>query len=243
MTFSAGNSEMKIREDSVIIISIDDRLYPERLKNLEEPPRLLYARGNADLLEADLFTVVTGTENVSMKGMDVAIGLSNILSARGHVIVSGMGKGSDTGAHLGCLGAGGRTIAVLNYPVTQVESSENRALADRILQNGGLLLSAWDDGDESVDDGETRGRIMAALGDGMIVIESFSSETVLMNTIRCAIDMDKAVGAYRHPGGFDMTETSEGNEYLIKECGVVPVRNIKDAEKLASAVEEKRRKK
>ena len=243
MTFSAEKNEGMIREDGVMTIRIDDSLYPERLKSLEEPPRVLYARGNVELLDADFCTVITGTENVSMKGMDVAIGLSNLLSGRGHVIISGLGRGSDTGAHLGCIGAGGRTIAVLNYPVTQVESSENKALADRILQSGGLLLSAFDDGDELADGGEARGRIMAALGDGMIVIESFSSETVLMNTIRCAIDMDKAVGAYRHPGGFDMTETSEGNEYLIKECGVVPVRNIKDAEKLASAVEEKRRKK
>lgn len=238
------STDMKLNsaDSDVIVINIGDKLYPQDLMKLKLPPEKLYAKGNLELLNGGFHTAITGTEKVSMKGMDVAIGLSNILSGRGHTIVGGLERGCSTGGHLGCLGTGGKSIAVLSSPVTDVMPEENQHIADKILQNSGLLISAVGDSkDEWAGESNVQGELIAALCDGMIVIESFCDEQLLMGTVKTAVNMNKTVGAYRHPGGFDMTDTSEGNEYLIKECGAIPVRNIKDTDKFVDIVEKMRR--
>ena len=225
----------------VVTITIDDEAYPEKFRQLEDPPQVLYAKGDVSLLNAEKHSAVIGARKVSMKGMDVAIGIGNVLALDGEVVVSGLATGCDTGGHLGCLGAGGKTIAILPSPVTQIQPAQNEELAERIVQGGGLLISEYPHGTEVTPEMYiARDRLQAALSDGLIVIESFIGGGT-MYTVDYAIQMGKLVGAYRYPGGFDMTEKSEGNEYLIEEKGAFIIRTMKDVRAFIDKMNEIRR--
>ena len=225
----------------VVTITIDDEAYPEKFRQLEDPPQVLYAKGDVSLLNAEKHSAVIGARKVSMKGMDVAIGIGNVLALDGEVVVSGLATGCDTGGHLGCLGAGGKTIAILPSPVTQIQPAQNEELAERIVQGGGLLISEYPHGTEVTPEMYiARDRLQAALSDGLIVIESFIGGGT-MYTVDYAMQMGKLVGAYRYPGGFDMTEKSEGNEYLIEEKGAFIIRTMKDVRAFIDKMNEIRR--
>ena len=230
-------------EAGVVTITIDDKRYPEKLRTLPDPPAVLYAKGDVSLLNAEKHSAVIGARKVSMKGMDVAIGIGNALALSGEVVVSGLATGCDTGGHLGCMGAGGKTIAILPSPVTQIEPRENEELAARIVASGGLLISEYPHGTEVTPDKYiARDRLQAAMSEGLIVIESFLGGGT-MHTVGFAEELGKLVGAYRYPGGFDMTEKSEGNEYLINERGAFIVRTMKDVRAFIDKMNEIRRNK
>ena len=215
-------------EAGIVTITIDDPGYPEKMRNIEDPPQVLYAKGNLELLSAEKHSAVIGARAVSMKGMDTAIGFGNVLAMDGEVVVSGLAAGCDTGGHLGCIGAGGGTIAILPCPITQIGTKARAELAERIVASGGLLITEYPHGDEESEEKYiARDRLKAAMSEGLIVVESFLGGGT-MHTVDFAMKMGKLVGAYRNPGGFDMTDTTEGNEYLINERGAFVIRNMKD---------------
>lgn len=232
----------KIHEEAGIVeLTIDDPRYPDKLRQIEDPPGVLYVKGDLELLNGEKHAAVIGARKVSMKGMDVAIGLGNMLALDGEIVVSGLAQGCDTGGHLGCMGAGGGTIAILPSPITQIMPRENEELAARIVETGGLLVTEYPHGVPVTPEMYiARDRLQAAMSEGLIVVESFLGGGT-MHTVDFALDMGKLVGAYRHPGGFDMTDVSEGNEYLIKERGVVPIKNINDVKAFIEEMNERRR--
>ncbi|MBQ0078333.1 MAG: DNA-processing protein DprA [Eubacterium sp.] len=230
-------------EAGIVTITIDDPGYPEKLKGIDNPPKVLYALGDVSLLNAEKHSAVIGTRAVTMKGMDVAIGIGNMLAMAGEVVVSGLADGCDTGGHLGALGGGGKTIAILPYAITEIPTDRQRQIAGRIVDGGGLLVSEYAHGTPSDDEFyAARDRLQAAMSEGLIVVESQVDEGTMV-TVAFAEEMGKLLGAYRHPGGFDMTDTSEGNEYLIKERGVRPITNMKSVNKFMDDMNEIRRNK
>lgn len=232
----------KIHDElGIVTITIDDESYPEKLKGIQDPPQVLYAMGDISILNAEKHSAVIGARRVSMKGMDVAVGLGNALALSGEVVVSGLASGCDTGGHLGCMGAGGRTIAILPSPITHIMPEINEELAKRIVASGGLLLTEYPHGTPVTPDCYiARDRLQAAMSEGLIVVESFMGGGT-MYTVDFAMEMGKLVGAYRYPGGFDMTEKSEGNEYLINERGAFIIRTMRDVEAFIDKMNEIRR--
>lgn len=230
-------------EIGIVTITIDDPEYPEKMRGIDNPPQVLYALGDVSLLNEEKHSAVIGARAATIKGMDVAIGIGNMLAQAGEVVVSGLAKGCDTGGHLGALGAGGKTIAILPYPITQIPTAQQQELAERIVANGGLLISEYEhDRPFEEEFYGARDRLQAAMSEGLIVVES-SIGGGTMITVEHAQKMGKLLGAYRHPGGFDMTDTSEGNEYLIKERGVRPITNMKSVSKFMDDMNEIRRNK
>jgi len=131
---AAGQREL-LRAAGAHLIPLGDARYPEPLRRIFDPPPVLFARGNVDLLHSVCLGAV-GTRHPTTYGVAAAERLSADLARAGLTIVSGMARGIDTAAHKGALSAEGRTIAVLGCGVDVVYPSENRRLAAEITAKG-----------------------------------------------------------------------------------------------------------
>src|SRR5689334_22882612 len=131
----AAAQQEKMAEWNAVLVPLSDSRYPKRLRDIFDPPIVLFARGRVELLESISLGVV-GTRRPTPYGLAVAERLSADLAHAGMTIVSGMARGIDTAAHKGALAAGGDTIAVLGCGVDVVYPSENRRLAADITAKG-----------------------------------------------------------------------------------------------------------
>lgn len=126
----------------VWLVSLDDPMYPPRLKHIYDPPLILYVRGAIELLLQPGIAVV-GTRHPTAYGSGMRERLAIDLAARGLVILSGMAPGVDTATHRGAISAKGKTIAVFGTGVDVPYPKENTRLADQILALGGALISEF----------------------------------------------------------------------------------------------------
>ncbi len=130
------------------LVTYHDETYPERLREIYDPPPLLWVRGDASLLARPSLAVV-GTRHPTPYGTGVAEKLSRELAERGLIILSGMARGVDTAAHKGALDAKRPTIAVWGTGIDVIYPKENKGLAEQIVAGGGAILSGVSAGDVS----------------------------------------------------------------------------------------------
>ncbi|MGB9606781.1 MAG: DNA-processing protein DprA, partial [Bryobacteraceae bacterium] len=129
----------KLRAAGGVAVTLADERYPPRLREIYDPPVVLFARGRVELL-GSLMLAVVGTRRATAYGLAATERLAGDLARAGLVIVSGMARGIDTAAHKAALAAGAPTVAVLGCGLDIVYPSENRRLAEQIAEQG-LLLS------------------------------------------------------------------------------------------------------
>jgi DNA processing protein len=194
------------------IVTYKDNDYPASLRQIPDPPAVLFVRG--DIRESDRFAVaIVGTRRPSEYGRAMTLKISRDLAKRGLSIVSGGARGIDTAAHIAALQANGRTIAVLGSGIDVPYPSENRGLLDRISKNG-AVISEFIPGTRP--DGwrfPARNRIVSGLSLGVLVVESLNSGGAMI-TVDHANDQGRDVWAV--PGCAD-NSPSEGPHKLIKE--------------------------
>jgi DNA processing protein len=128
-------------EAGVSVITYFDDAYPPLLRRISDPPPVLYVHGDLGAVGDQRAVAVVGTREPSQFGVSAADHLTTTLARNGWVIVSGLAKGIDTTAHRAALAAGGRTIAILGNGLDRVYPSENTALAEAIVANGGAVMS------------------------------------------------------------------------------------------------------
>jgi DNA processing protein len=193
-TFEDATAQQeKMMEAGAVAIAIGDPLYPTLLREIFDPPIVLYARGRLELL-AELKLAVVGTRRPTPYGVNVAERLSADLSHAGLAIVSGMARGIDTAAHKGVMAAGGDTIAVLGCGVDVVYPSENRKLMGEIATRG-LILSEFPMGATAFPQNfPIRNRIISGMCLGVLVVEGaqYSGSAI---TARLAMDQGREVFA------------------------------------------------
>jgi DNA processing protein len=122
------------------VISLDDPTYPAELKQIYDPPLVLYVRGNVDAITQPGVAVV-GTRHPTPYGLGMAERLPCALAARGLVIFSGLARGVDAAAHRGAINAKGKTVAVFGTGVDIINPKENTRLTEQILSLGAALIS------------------------------------------------------------------------------------------------------
>src|SRR5580704_13321905 len=127
--------QQKMMAAGVNLVPLTDSRYPPRLKDIYDPPPILFARGRLELLETLMIGVV-GTRRPTPYGIAAAQRLSRDLAGAGLTIASGMARGIDTAAHKAALEAGGDTIAVFGCGVDEIYPAENRKLAEQIADKG-----------------------------------------------------------------------------------------------------------
>ncbi|MGB7189460.1 MAG: DNA-processing protein DprA, partial [Acidobacteriaceae bacterium] len=194
-------------------LAYTDDAYPERLREIFDPPVLLWIRGNPQLLAQPSIAVV-GTRHPTPYGTGMAEMLSRDLANRGLIILSGMARGVDTSAHRGALAAKRPTIAVWGTGVDVVYPKENKSLAQQIVAEGGSILSELPLGTfPAPQNFPKRNRILSGMSVGVLVIEAaeYSGTRV---TARCALEQNRDVFAV--PGNVT-TKNAWGPNTLIKQ--------------------------
>lgn len=219
------------------MLDIEDEEYPNKLKNIKNPPKKLYYIGNLKLLEKPIFAII-GTRNITEYGKKYGKVFSTEL-AKKFVIISGMAIGVDTVAHQSTLDIGGETIAVLGSGFNHIFPEENKELFKEIISKKGLVLSEYkpDIGVKS-HNFPKRNRIVSGLSDGVLVVEAgYRSGTTI--TARLAKEQGKKVFAI--PGSLDNIY-SVGVNKLIQN-GSILVTTAKDITKHYPQIIEKKWKK
>jgi len=208
----AAAQQERIRECGTEVVPIGDPRYPRLLREIYDPPILLFARGRLDLLGCIMLGVV-GTRRPTPYGLAATERLSADLAHAGLAIVSGMARGIDTAAHKGALGAGGDTVAVLGCGVDVVYPSENRKLASDLAAKG-LIVSEFPMGSTAFPQNfPIRNRIISGMSVGVLVVEGaqYSGSAI---TAKLAIDQGREVFAV--PGNIT-SKLSWGPNLLIKQ--------------------------
>ena len=163
-----------IKMEDIRRISIGEKDYPAALKTIQDPPKVLYFKGNFDITKKHCFAIV-GTRRCSPYGKQAALEIAGGLTTAGLVIISGMARGIDTTAHLGCLESNGKTIAVLGtgLDIQSIYPQTNLKLAQEIIEKGGLLISEYPPGTHgSRITFPKRNRLIAGLALGVLVVEA-----------------------------------------------------------------------
>lgn len=201
----------------------DDNLYPSKLKHIDSAPMILFYKGDIDIAN-NLSLAMVGTRKATPYGMWCAEDISEKLSNRGINIISGLAMGIDTYSHRGCLKGSGKTVAVLGSSVENVLPKCNLKLADKILEDGGLILSEHNVGTPVIPGYYSRrNRIISGLSDGVIVVEAPQRSGALI-TVEFALEQGKDV--FSIPGNIN-SYMSQGCNKIIKE-GAKLVDNIED---------------
>ncbi len=204
----------KIHKHSISVVTINDDEYPETLKEIHNPPYLLYYRGAIkDERDAQAIAIV-GTRKITTYGSRVTEDISRGLTNRNCSIVSGLALGVDSVAHTACLASGGRTIAVLANGLESVYPTSHTQLANRIISSGGLILSEFPIGTKSFKSNfPQRNRIISGLAMGTLIVEAAEKSGSLI-TAKHALEQNREVFAV--PGSV-FSATSSGPHLLISQ--------------------------
>lgn len=198
----------------VQIISYEDQNYPYNLKQIEDFPPILYAKGNVDLLKNDNMLAIVGSRNASLSAMKLAENLASNIADNNITIVSGMARGIDKAAHKGALGHNGCTIAVMGTGIDVVYPQENEDLYKDIIKKDGLILTEYAFHTRpQASNFPRRNRIVSGLSKGVLVIEAGLRSGSLI-TAHQALEQGRDV--YAVPGA-PYDARSAGCNKLLKE--------------------------
>jgi len=219
-SMATGKSAELAREEisraaaaGVTIVTGEDPCYPARLKEIYDPPLVLFVRGNPEVLRQPGIAMV-GTRHPTPYGSGMAERLATDLAAQGLAIISGMARGVDTASHRGAIAAKGKTIAVFGTGVDVIYPKENSRLAEQILALGGALISEFPLGKLAAPQNfPIRNRILSGMSVGLLVVEAkqYSGTRI---TARWALEQNRDVFAV--PGNVT-NQNSWGPNSLIKQ--------------------------
>ena len=215
------------------ILTFDSPAYPQLLKEIYDPPVVLFIRGNADLLLLPKMAIV-GSRNATVSGREISNKLANELTDQ-FVVTSGMALGIDAQAHLGAMQNQGFTIAVVATGLDLIYPARHKALQKNILENKGLIISEFAPGvAPKAGHFPKRNRLISGLSLGVIVVEASMKSGSLISA-RCALEQGREVFAV--PSSIYNLQ-AKGCHWLIKQ-GAKLVEGIADiVEEFEDIVEE-----
>lgn len=193
------------------VIVYDDERYPQRLKEIDDAPLLLFVRGNSELLSKPQIAIV-GSRNPTVTSAETASDFARHLANAGLVITSGLAIGIDTASHKGAL-LFGETVAVMGAGFRHIYPSSNRKLADEIIDKGALISEFVPSEEPKAKNFPRRNRIISGLSLGVLVVEAALKSGSLI-TARFAAEQGREVFAI--PGSIH-NPLARGCHYLIKQ--------------------------
>ncbi len=203
--------KLGLEKIGISYITIENPIYPQKLKEIFDPPTVLYYKGNIKLLNSDGIAIV-GSRACSSYGIEQTKIFSRALTKAGFVIISGMAEGIDGIAQKECLKNGGKTIAVLAGKLNDVYPSIHKDLAEDILKNDGLLICETLPTKLPRYGFVQRNRIIAGLSLGVFVPEA-GEKSGSLHTVEFANDYGRHIFAL--PGPVNSSK-SVGTNRLIK---------------------------
>jgi DNA processing protein len=212
----------RLESQGIHVVTWEDQSYPRRLKEIDQPPPVLYVRGEL-LLEDEWAVAVVGTRRVTPYGRQIAEQVATTLAHSGVTVVSGLAHGVDAIAHQAALNAGGRTLAVLGCGVDRIYPPDHRRLAERLLEHGALLSDYAPGTPPEAVNFPPRNRIISALSIAVVVVEAGERSGALI-TAEFAAEQGREVFAV--PGNINAPQ-SAGTNRLIQQ-GAHPFLEARD---------------
>lgn len=213
----------RCRELGYKIITIENPKYPKKLKNISNPPAVLYVKGELLDLDNKLCISIVGTRNSSAYGNKISFEMGYKLAKAGAVVISGGAIGIDCLSQKGALQANGKTIAVLGCGINFNYLMSNKNLRDNIAKNGALVSEYPPDYRCSSWTFPMRNRVISGMSDGVLVIEAGEKSGSLI-TANLALEQNRDLFAI--PGNIN-SRVSDGTNKLIKICAK-PVTRVED---------------
>jgi len=190
---AAADTIIEINDKNDIkMLSCFDEKYPDSLV-FEDSPLMLYYQGNLKLLKSENRVAVIGSRKASLKGMKFARNTGEFLADQDFVVISGLAVGCDSAGHLGCLKAGGKTVAFLPSGLLNVYPSENAGLAKKILDNDGCLLSEYSHQETIVPYKFIERDRLQAGSCNFLIVSEFSSKSGTIHTLNFAKKYHKKI--------------------------------------------------
>lgn len=202
----------KIKDDGIRLVHLDHPDYPERLKNIYDPPLYFYMKGSLVQDDGNAIAIV-GSRRPTPYGMRVADMLASELASAGFTITSGMARGIDSVAHRAALKSGGRSIAVLGCGIDVVYPRENCDLMSDIAKSGAVMSEFPMGSRPDKKKFPQRNRVISGLSLGVVVVEAAEKSGSLI-TARFAMEQGREVFAV--PGNIN-SPLSEGTNNLIRQ--------------------------
>ncbi len=214
--------QAKLAAQGISVLTWEDELYPLRLKEIDQPPPVLYVRGSLTTEDAWAVAVV-GTRRVSAYGRQVTEEMAAFLAVNGVTVVSGLARGVDAISHQSALKAGGRTIAVLGSGVDRIYPPEHAQLAGKIIASGAVVSDYAPGTPPEASNFPPRNRIISGLTLATVVVEAGETSGALI-TAQFAVDQGRDVFAV--PGNI-LAPQSKGTNRLIAQ-GAHPLLSGRD---------------
>ncbi len=212
----------QILDMGIQIITIIDDQYPQKLKSIEQPPPVIYLKGNFE--ETDNYAVaIVGTRHLTGYGRQVTQELSGFLARNGITVISGLARGIDSIAHDAALAAGGRTIAVLGCGVDIVYPPEHRVLSQRIQDHGAIISDYYPGTQPEGINFPPRNRIISGLSIASVIIEAGEKSGALITAEFAAIQGREVFAV---PGPI-YSPRSKGTNRLIRD-GALPLTDFNE---------------
>jgi DNA processing protein len=212
----------KIEAQRITVLTWEDESYPVRLKEIDQPPPVLYIRG--EYLPDDLFAVaIVGTRRITSYGRQITEEIASFLAANGITVISGLARGVDAVAHQAALKTGGRTIAVLGSGVDKIYPPEHRSLAEQMLERGAIVSDYAPGTPPDASNFPPRNRIISGLSLAVVVVEAGETSGALI-TAEFAAEQGREVFAV--PGSI-LAPQSKGTNKLIQR-GALPLLSASD---------------
>lgn len=212
----------KIQSQGIKILTWQDSEYPARLKEIDQPPPVLYVRG--EYLTDDLFAVaIVGTRRITPYGRQVTEELASFLASNGITVVSGLARGVDAVAHQAALKAGGRTLGVLGSGVDVIYPPEHAKMAEQMMERGAIVSDYAPGTPPDASNFPPRNRIISGLSLAVVVIEAGETSGALI-TAEFAAEQGREIFAV--PGSI-LAPQSKGTNKLIQN-GAQPLLNVND---------------
>ena len=213
----------RCKELGVRMLTLGDAEYPERLRNIFDPPVVLYIKGDLPVMDEEAAVAVAGTRTCTPYGIKTSERMGYELARNGCVVVSGLARGIDSAAAKGALRAGGKVVGVLGCGIDIVYPPENRNLFEDVATVG-AIISEYPPGTEVQPKFfPMRNRILSGISAGVVIIEAPKKSGSLITAAR-ALEQGRDVFAV--PANADSI-ASEGSNLLIKD-GAIPVLSGKD---------------
>lgn len=212
-------------KEEIGYFSILDKDFPQRLKNIPDPPVFLYYKGNKDVLNNKKSVAVIGTREPTIIGEKIAREFASLLVSCNFVVVSGLALGCDQYAHEGCVENKGLSIAVLPSSIDKISPKSNIPLAEKIIHYNGCLISEYHPlSTISKSNYIERNRLQSGLSLGIFVVET-DIKGGTMHTVKHSKDQGKKIGTFSHSTNYLDLPKTQGNQKLIKDKVAFPVKN------------------
>lgn len=203
----------RCREKNISILTISDAAYPERLKNIYDPPCVLYIKGRLPNIDEEAAVAVVGTRGATAYGLSVTDRICFELAASGMLIVSGLAQGIDAAAHTAAARAASASVSVLGGGVDVVYPRQNRSLYEHIALHG-ALISEYPPGTPPIGRHfPVRNRIISGLALGVLVTEAPEKSGAL---ITASLALDQGRDVFAVPGNIGVA-SSAGCNALIRD--------------------------